>query len=155
MNTDKIRELQIPQEEKQRPQGSLFGIFLIVILLTGIAVFFAWPRAKDSSRLASNIPGKSATNSPSKSKAPAPAPSPTPANPTTGNSPDTILTVSGYIINRERIELSPRYMGTVTWIGVKKGDAVTNGQVVVTLDDAEYKARLHEVEGRFATAKAN
>jgi len=27
-------------------------------------------------------------------------------------------------------------------IGVKKGDAVTNGQVVVLLDDAEYKARF-------------
>ena len=25
-------------------------------------------------------------------------------------------------------------MGTVKWIGVKKGDVVTNGQVVVTLD---------------------
>ena len=46
-------------------------------------------------------------------------------------------------------------MGTVTWIGVKKGDVVTNGQVVVLLDDAEYKARLHEAEGHLATAKAN
>jgi HlyD family secretion protein len=155
MNTEKIRELQIPQQEKQRPQGSLFGIFLIVILLTGVAIFFAWPRAKDSSRLVANAVGKSATNSPAKAETPNPATSPAPANVTTGNSPDTILTVSGYIINRERIELSPRYMGTVTWIGVKKGDAVTNGQVVVTLDDAEYKARLHEVEGRLATAKAN
>jgi len=60
------------------------------------------------------------------------------------------LTVSGYIVNRERIELSPRFLGVVKWIGVKKGDAVTNGQVVVLLDDAEYKARLHETEGRFA-----
>ena len=68
---------------------------------------------------------------------------------------DSVLTVSGYIINRQRIELSPRYMGTVTWIGVKKGDIVTNGQVVVLLDDAEYKARLHEAEGRTAEARAS
>ena len=39
-------------------------------------------------------------------------------------------------------------------IGVKKGDAVTNGQVVVLLDDAEYKARMKEVEGRLAGANA-
>jgi HlyD family secretion protein len=36
---------------------------------------------------------------------------------------------------------------------VKKGDVVTNGQVVVLLDDAEYKARQHETEGRLENAK--
>src|SRR5262249_8915954 len=30
-----------------------------------------------------------------------------------------------------------------------------NGQVVVLLDDAEYKARLHEAEGHLASAQAN
>ena len=39
-------------------------------------------------------------------------------------SSESTLTVSGYIINRERIEISPRFMGVVTWIGVKKGDAL-------------------------------
>jgi HlyD family secretion protein len=62
--------------------------------------------------------------------------------------------VSGYIVNRERIELSPRFMGVVQWIGVKKGDPVTNGQVVVLLDDTEFKARLQEAEGNLASAKA-
>ena len=38
-------------------------------------------------------------------------------------------------------------------IGVKKGDAVTNGQVVVLLDDAEQKARVAEAEGRLASAR--
>jgi HlyD family secretion protein len=65
------------------------------------------------------------------------------------------LTVSGYIVNRERIEISPRFMGVVQWIGVKKGDAVTNGQVVVLLDDTEYKARLAQAEGAVANAKVN
>ena len=44
---------------------------------------------------------------------------------------DTALTVSGYVIPHERIEISPRFQATVKWIGVKKGDLVTNGQVVV------------------------
>src|SRR5207245_2871321 len=73
-------------------------------------------------------------------------------NATRGKPDDAVLTVSGYIVNRERIELSPRFLGVVKWIGVKKGDAVTNGQVVVLLDDAEYKARLHETDGRLANA---
>jgi len=66
-----------------------------------------------------------------------------------------VLTVSGYIINRERIEISPRFLGVVTWIGVKKGDAVTNGQIVVRLDDTEYRARMRETEGRLASAKTS
>jgi HlyD family secretion protein len=65
----------------------------------------------------------------------------------------SILTVSGYIINRERIEISPRFMGMVKWIGVKKGDIVTNNQVVVLLDDSEYKARMAELKGRQAQNK--
>jgi HlyD family secretion protein len=155
MNSDKIKELQISQEEKRRPQGSLFGIFVIVIVLTGIAVYFAWPRAKDNSRLIANGQRKTSTNAVANTVASASPAPPVAANGSSGTNSDIILTVSGYIINRERIELSPRYMGTVTWIGVKKGDTVTNGQVVVTLDDAEYKARVHEIEGRLATARAN
>jgi len=36
---------------------------------------------------------------------------------------------------------------------VKKGDAVTNGQVVVLLDDAEYQAQKRELEGRLMVAR--
>ncbi len=151
MNSDKLKDLQIAPEEKRRPRGSMLAIFIVVIFITFVAVFFAWPRLKDSQRLVNtksngtNAAAAAPTNSASTQPGPAAAPT---------NS-DTVLTVSGYIINHQRIELSPRYMGTVTWIGVKKGDAVTNGQVVVLLDDAEYKARLHEAEGRVAEAKAS
>jgi RND family efflux transporter MFP subunit len=73
--------------------------------------------------------------------------------PASATDDDTVLTVSGYIINRERIEISPRFLGVVKWIGVKKGDTVTNGQVIVELDDAEYLARVHQAEGAVAAAK--
>jgi HlyD family secretion protein len=154
MNSDKIKELQIPPEEKRRSGHPVLVIVVVVLLIGGIAVFFAWPRQSDSQRLfktdshsqtnaaTARAVGNAATNSSS--------PSSPKANPD-----DSVLTVSGYIINRERIELSPRYMGTVTWIGVKKGDVVTNGQIVVLLDDAEYKARLLEADGHLATASAN
>jgi RND family efflux transporter MFP subunit len=45
-------------------------------------------------------------------------------------------------------------MGVVKWIGVEKGASVTNGQVLVLLDDTEYRARLTEVDGRIANARA-
>ena len=63
-------------------------------------------------------------------------------NPPASEAGDSLLTTSGYIINRERIELSPRFVGIVRWIGVKKGDPVKKGQVVVLLDDSEQRARV-------------
>ena len=68
---------------------------------------------------------------------------------------DPLLTVSGYVIPRERIEISPRFQGTVKWIGVKKGDMVKQGDVLVTLEDEEYQARVKESAGRLAVAQAN
>ncbi|HZQ48351.1 MAG TPA: efflux RND transporter periplasmic adaptor subunit, partial [Verrucomicrobiae bacterium] len=155
MNSDKIKELQIPPENKRRPQRPVWIIFLGVVIIAALASYFAWPRASDSQRIQSHAQGATsnvAVSSISASNLPAAQAAPV-GNINKPN--DAALTVSGYIINRQRIELSPRFMGTVTWIGVKKGDAVTNGQVVVLLDDAEYKARLHEVEGKLAEAKAN
>jgi RND family efflux transporter, MFP subunit len=146
--SDKLKSLQIDPEQKKRPQSSLWIIFLGVIVVCAVALFFAWPRAKDKQRLVNT-----GVRPPTNSASPVAASSASPA--TVDASNDFVLTVSGYIINRERIELSPRFLGVVKWIGVKKGDAVTNGQVVVLLDDSEYRARLKEVEGRLQSARAN
>ena len=157
MNADKIKELQIAPEEKRRSGYPVPVIIALVLIITGIAFYFAWPRAKDSQRLVDTHSGAK-TNAVSTVNA-ATDPSNSASNSVPAAQParggDSVLTVSGYIINRERIELSPRYMGTVTWIGVKKGDVVTNGQVVVLLDDAEYRARLLEAEGHLAGLKVN
>jgi HlyD family secretion protein len=153
MNADKLKDLTIDREYKRRSPGVVWAILLLVLVVIGVAVFVAWPRASDSirsgmtsSREGGAVGGKV---SPDASKAPN---GPVPVKPKPGGS---ILTVSGYIVNRERIELSPRFMGVVKWIGVKKGDAVTNGQIVVLLDDAEYRARLREIEGRLGSARVN
>jgi HlyD family secretion protein len=150
MNSEKLNELHIRPEDKHRPQRPVWFIFIIVLCVAGLALFFAWPRASDMERV-HHVVKPDATNA----LVAAVSNSVPGTLPGTHTNDDIVLTVSGYIINRQRIELSPRYMGTVTWIGVKKGDMVTNGQVVVLLDDAEYKARYHEAEGRLAEAKAN
>lgn len=152
MKNDKLKELRIDPGMKTRPKRSYSGIFLVVLLLTGAAFYYAIPRATDNQRLFSGI-GKveARTNQPPPASA---APVQSEARAANGRADNVILTVSGYVIPRERIELSPRFMGTVKWIGVKKGDAVTNKQVVVLLDDAEYKARLRESLGRLASARA-
>jgi RND family efflux transporter MFP subunit len=153
MDAEKLNALRIDPDEKQRPQGSFWLILLTVIAVLGVSIFFAWPRIKDRERIkltGVKPPTNSAAANTSIEKS---AGISEPAS--QGSKQDVVLTVSGYIINRERIEISPRFLGVVKWIGVKKGDAVTNGQIVVQLDDAEYKARLRESEGRVASAKAN
>jgi len=152
MDSDKPNNLRIQSEKKQRPQRSYLTIIIVVIVLTIIAAYFAWPKTEAKA---------SAANGDSKTTngvaAAASGSTTTGANSAAVSNPndDVVLTVSGYIINRERIELSPRFMGVVTWIGVKKGDSVTNGQVVVLLDDSEYKARLAQADGGVAMSRAN
>ena len=141
MDSQKLNSLRIEPSAKERPKGSFRFILIavaVVLLVAGLLAF----ATRDSREAGGKAEQKATAGS----------------SPTTNSAPaapgDVVFTVSGYIINRERIEISPRFMGVVKWIGVKKGDAVTNGQVVVRLDDAEYQAQLRQAEGRLAEASA-
>ena len=138
MDAEKLKSLQISPEAKRRSTGFVWVIVFTIVVIGAVAAFLAWPKGGDERRLLAK--GSRGTNS-------------TAATSTNSSPNEAVLTVSGYIVNRERIELSPRYMGVVKWIGVKKGDTVTNGQIVVRLDDAEHRARLMEAEGRLANIK--
>ncbi|MEN9576622.1 MAG: hypothetical protein RL514_4477 [Verrucomicrobiota bacterium] len=151
MDSEKLKQLQIQPEAKRRSNTSTWAIFVLVFLCSATAAFFAWPREGDNQRVASGAKDGKPTTATSAAKKAAPSPAP----PASAASPGTsVLTISGYIIARERIELSPRFMGVVRWIGVKKGDAVKKDQVVVRLDDAETKARLAEAEARIISAQS-
>ena len=141
MNSERLAELRIDANARKRPRRAFWLILFLVAAIVVVSLFFGWPRKQDSQRLA-GVTNQNVVATGKVSHAVAPAVSPT----------NSVLTVSGYIVNRERIEISPRFIGVVKWIGVKKGDAVTNGQVVVLLDDTEQKARLSEVAGRLTNA---
>lgn len=144
MDSQQLEKLRIRSEDKQRKRGLPWLIFGGVIVATAVAVYFAWPKGEERRfggvAPTTNSAGKSATGSSTNVVV-------------SGSAPDAVLKFSGYIVNRERIEISPRFLGVVKWIGVKKGDAVTNGQVVVLLDDAEQKARLAEAQAQVANAR--
>ncbi|HWN94770.1 MAG TPA: efflux RND transporter periplasmic adaptor subunit [Methylomirabilota bacterium] len=142
MEQQQLEKLRIRSESKRRRHGAPWLIFGVVLLATAAAIYFGWSRG-DEQRIVGRAPTNAVAASPansSNSSAP-------------GSATDAVLTVSGYIVNRERIEISPRFLGVVKWIGVKKGDAVTNGQIVVLLDDAEQKARLSEAQAQLVNAK--
>ena len=150
MDAAKLQSIHIPERQRQRSRGAFWRIILLVVGVTGVALYFARPWAKDV-REGGGKQAAATTVAPAKSPGAAQPPQAIPKS--DGKAGDVVLTVSGYIINRERIELSPRVMNEVKWIGVKKGDHVKKGEVVVRLDDAEQQARVAELEGQLAVAR--
>lgn len=65
-----------------------------------------------------------------------------------------ILTATGYIIAAHKIEVASKVNGRVAWIGVDKGDHVKAGQVLVRLEDDEYRAQVTQQQGQAANLEA-
>lgn len=161
MSPDSLEKLRIASEQKRRPRGPIWMILGSIGVVLAAIAYLAVPRASDSIRTGMKSGGATSGMKDAPSKA---GSGEVRANGDThrvaevaGKSDDNtfVLRTSGHIVARERIEVSPRFMGLVTWIGIRKGDAVTNGQVVVRLDDAEYRARLAEVEGQLEVARVS
>lgn len=71
-----------------------------------------------------------------------------------GPQAEKILTVTGYIVAAHKIEVASKVIGRVAWIGVEKGDHVKAGQVIVRLEDDEYRAQLMQQQGQLANLEA-
>jgi HlyD family secretion protein len=59
-----------------------------------------------------------------------------------------VLSATGYIIAAHKIEVASKVNGRVAWIGVDKGDKVKAGQVLVRLEDDEYRAQVTQQRGQ-------
>ena len=66
-----------------------------------------------------------------------------------------VLNATGYIVAAHKIELAAKVIGKVKWIGVDKGDQVKEGQVLVRLEDDEYRAQLDQAKGNLANLEAH
>jgi HlyD family secretion protein len=75
-------------------------------------------------------------------------------SPLPGGQGNVILNATGYIVAAHKIELAAKVIGKVAWIGVDKGDKVKSGQVLVRLEDDEYRAHVLESQGNLETLKA-
>ena len=136
-----LSQLQISPEKKSRRHSGqrLFVVFVILCVLAFAGILFAKRDSASGQKSVQDMPSvidQTAT--------------PVPPKPS-----DTVLTVSGYVVPHERIEISPKFLGTVKTIKVRKGDHVKKGDVLVELEDDEYRARLMEAQGNVAVAEAN
>lgn len=140
MKSNMLKQLEIPEERKSARKRGPTGVVIAVAIffVIGLTVFYKTRDGHGSATPASAAVVSAAEASTGAALRPG----------------DALLTVSGYVIPRERIEISPRFQGTVKWIGVKKGDAVKAGDVLVRLEDEEYRAREKEAEASLAKAEA-
>lgn len=150
-----LSRLRIAPEKKGRHRGGpkMMVVIVAAFLLGTVAVFVATRKGDRDVVPEKRKPGATVVAGAPAAGTVADATESGPVmKPKTG---EAVLTVSGYVIPRERIEISPKFQGTVRWIGVKKGDEVKKGDVMVLLEDDEYRARVMESEGRLALAEAN
>jgi HlyD family secretion protein len=67
---------------------------------------------------------------------------------------DVVLNATGYVVAAHKIQVASKILGRVAWIGVDKGDKVKEGQVIVRLEDDEYRAQLQQAKGQLMSLEA-
>ena len=70
------------------------------------------------------------------------------------SSAGAVLSASGYVVAHHKIAVGAKVMGRVAWIGVEKGDRVQAGQVLVRLEDQEFRAQVNQAKANLAAAQA-
>jgi HlyD family secretion protein len=65
-----------------------------------------------------------------------------------------VFNATGYVIAAHKIELASKVIGLVTWVGVEMGDKIQKDQILVRLEDDDYKARVVQQQGLLDNAKA-
>ena len=66
----------------------------------------------------------------------------------------TVLSATGYIVAHHTINVNSKVTGRLAWIGVEKGDKVKEGQVLVRLEDQEFRAAYEQARGAVENARA-
>src|ERR1700722_8591734 len=66
----------------------------------------------------------------------------------------TVRSASWYIVAHHKISVNSKVTGRVAWIGVEKGDKVKEGQILVRLEDEEFRAMYEQARGGWESAKA-
>jgi HlyD family secretion protein len=70
------------------------------------------------------------------------------------SSAGAVLSASGYVVAHHKIAVGAKVMGRVAWIGVEKGDRVQAGQVLVRLEDQEFRAQVNQAKANVAAVQA-
>src|SRR5207244_2177185 len=71
------------------------------------------------------------------------------------SSQSAVLVATGYVVAHHKVQVGSKIAGRVAWIGVEKGDHVKRDQVVVRLEDREYRAQYEQARSSYEAAQAH
>src|SRR6266403_2713449 len=133
---ERLRSLKIdrnpapaPSAQNRLPKMLLLGLAVLVALVAmGYFYFFSAPKAISVAEVKVENTG--------------------------GTQGDTVLSASGYVVAHHKIAVGAKVMGRVSWIGVEKGDKVQQGQVLVRLEDNDFRAQSNQARANLAAAQA-
>ena len=128
-----LNKLRIDRSQRGYTQRSGRGKWIaavVVLALLGAAAGYAYLRGPDTVVVSTVKPRlQSSTESP-------------------------VLVATGYVIAHHKIQVGSKIAGRVSWIGVDKGDKVQKDQVVVRLEDREYRAQYEQTVAAVGSAQA-
>ena len=134
---DELQKLRIDKEHKASRDESARWPWLagVIILLIGGIALWQWRTASAAPVLETirvRVPEPGAVN----------------------DADLVMLNATGYVMAAHKIELASKVVGRVAWVGVEMGDKIAKDQVLVRLEDDEFKARVAQAQGQLDHAKA-
>src|SRR5262245_11841442 len=132
--SNELNKLKIDSSKRSEPRstGSVwkYVAIVLILLLVGVGVTLAF-RNTNTSTIVETVRPRVESSSQS-----------------------AVLVASGYVIAHHKIQVGSKIMGRVAWIGVEKGDRVKANQVVVRLEDREYRAQYDQAQAQLESTQA-
>jgi HlyD family secretion protein len=130
--SNELNKLKIDKSKRSevRPRSNWGVIVLLLILIAGgVVAFVLW--RQPSAAASVDVVRPRVENS----------------------SQSAVLVATGYVIAHHKIQVGSKIAGRVAFIGVEKGDRVRRDQVVVRLEDREYRAQYDEASSAHQAAR--
>ena len=132
--SNELNKLKIDQSKRSEPRraGSAwkYVAIILILLLVGVGATMAF-RSSNAAVTVETVRARVESSSQS-----------------------AVLVATGYVVAHHKIQVGSKIMGRVAWIGVEKGDRVKANQLVVRLEDREYRAQYEQAQAQMDTAQA-
>ena len=70
------------------------------------------------------------------------------------SSQSAVLVATGYVVAHHKVQVGSKIAGRVAWIGVEKGNRVKRDQVIVRIEDREYRAQYEQAKSSYEASQA-